>query len=168
MICIRLSTDHCDHNRDFTTSSPANKYVGIDQSITYGLDNLPLVPLTSGIVDTGTSLILFTTGMVTLSVRPSYIQLITPHVDAYNRYVNATGATFDEDVGLLSLPADQFWNLQSLFFNINGVRISHLLVYSTFSQFLNSFQLQYEFTNDAQIWPRSVRPSPTLPVIRMR
>lgn len=46
--------------------------------------------------------------------------------DAYDRYVQATGATFDENAGLLSLPADQYDNLQSLYFNIMGVSLNHL------------------------------------------
>lgn len=41
--------------------------------------------------------------------------------DAYDKYAKATGATFDDTVGMLALPAEDYDNLESLFFNINGV-----------------------------------------------
>ena len=47
--------------------------------------------------------------------------------DAYNSYVQATGATFDQTVGLLSLTEDEYENLESLFFHINGVSPMHHL-----------------------------------------
>lgn len=56
--------------------------------------------------------------------------------DAYNSYVTATGATVDNNTGLLTLTSAKFANLQSLFHTINGVT--------------------YEFTANAQIWPRSL------------
>ena len=43
-----------------TTTSPASKYWGIDQSISYGDD--VILSTTAGIVDTGTTLILIATG----------------------------------------------------------------------------------------------------------
>ena len=42
--------------------------------------------------------------------------------DALQRYQRATGAVMDNATGLLRLTQAQFQNLQSLFFNINGVR----------------------------------------------
>ena len=46
-----------------TSTSPASDYVGIDQSITFGSpDGQTILPLTSGITDTGTTLILIATG----------------------------------------------------------------------------------------------------------
>ncbi|KAI0785358.1 aspartic peptidase A1 [Irpex lacteus] len=56
--------------------------------------------------------------------------------DALAKYTSITGAVLDEDVGLLKLSASQFASLQSLFFVINGVT--------------------FEFTANAQIWPRSL------------
>ncbi|OCH89119.1 acid protease [Obba rivulosa] len=100
-----------------TSTSPANAYVGIDQSITYGSSQTPILSKTAGIVDTGTSLLMLAT-------------------DALQRYVHATGATMDNNTGLYALPADQFGNLESLFFNIGNIT--------------------YEFTPDAQIWPRAL------------
>jgi cathepsin E len=43
--------------------------------------------------------------------------------DAYNRYVSATGAVFDNATGLLRITSAQLANLKSLFFHINGVNI---------------------------------------------
>ncbi|KAI0094449.1 aspartic peptidase A1 [Irpex rosettiformis] len=56
--------------------------------------------------------------------------------DALAAYTSATGAVLDNDVGLLKLSASQFTNLKSLFFVINGVT--------------------FEFTANAQIWPRAL------------
>ena len=41
--------------------------------------------------------------------------------DAFSTYQEATGGVLDETTGLLKLTADQFNNLQSLFFNIENV-----------------------------------------------
>ncbi|KAF8504173.1 aspartic peptidase domain-containing protein [Gautieria morchelliformis] len=82
-----------------TTTFPSSQFWGIDQSITYGNTKLPILSTTSGIVDTGTTLLYMAT-------------------DAFNAYVSATGATVDPTTGLLTIknPA----NLQSLFFNMGG------------------------------------------------
>ncbi|RPD60576.1 acid protease [Lentinus tigrinus ALCF2SS1-7] len=83
-----------------TSTSPANEFVGIDQSITYGSgDGTTVLSATSGITDTGTTLTLLAT-------------------DAFNTYQNLTGAVSDANTGLLRLTPDQFANLQSLFFKI--------------------------------------------------
>ncbi|KAF8871378.1 acid protease [Gymnopilus junonius] len=81
-----------------TNASKAGQYWGIDQSVAYG--NTTILNITSGIVDTGTTLIYLST-------------------DAYDRYMQATNATAS-DTGLLSLPVTQYSNLQSLFFNAGG------------------------------------------------
>ncbi|KAI0703856.1 family A1 protease [Cerioporus squamosus] len=94
-----------------TSTSPANEFVGIDQTITYGsADGTTVLPATSGITDTGTTLTLLATD---------------PH-----------GGRPDENTGLLRLTPDQFASLQSLFFTIGD----------------NTF----EFTPNAQIWPRAL------------
>ncbi|TFK89412.1 acid protease [Polyporus arcularius HHB13444] len=101
-----------------TSTSPANEFVGIDQTITYGsADGTTVLPATSGITDTGTTLTLLAT-------------------DAFTVYQNLTGAVPDDNTGLLRLTPDQFANLQSLFFTIGD----------------NTF----EFTPNAQIWPRAL------------
>ncbi|KAI0752477.1 acid protease [Daedaleopsis nitida] len=82
-----------------TSTSPANQFVGIDQSITYGTDGTTVLPATSGITDTGTTLLLIAT-------------------DAFNTYQNLTGAVPDNNTGLLRITPEQFDNLQSLFFHI--------------------------------------------------
>lgn len=58
-----------------TSASPANSYWGIDQSITYG--STSLLSLASGIVDTGTVLILIASGKL--------ISLV-PHANILNPY----------------------------------------------------------------------------------
>ncbi|KAK7680342.1 hypothetical protein QCA50_016582 [Cerrena zonata] len=82
-----------------TTSAPANEFVGIDQTITYGAAGTPILPSTSGITDTGTTLLLIAT-------------------DAITAYQNVTGAVPDNNTGLLRLTPAQFANLESLFFTI--------------------------------------------------
>ena len=61
-----------------TQTSPANRYWGIDQSISYG-NNTTILSTTAGIVDTGTTLLLLAT-------------------DAFQVYQQATGATLDRYV----------------------------------------------------------------------
>ncbi|KAG9315956.1 acid protease [Chiua virens] len=84
-----------------TTASPASNYWGIDQSVTYG-DNTTLLDTTSGIVDTGTTLLLLAT-------------------EAFQAYQQATGATTDETTGLLTITEEQYSQLQNMYFNIGGV-----------------------------------------------
>jgi len=56
--------------------------------------------------------------------------------DAFTKYVSLTGAVANPDVGLLQISAAQFAKLQSMFFTINNV--------------------DFEFTANAQIWPRAL------------
>ncbi|KZT18689.1 aspartic peptidase A1 [Neolentinus lepideus HHB14362 ss-1] len=98
-----------------TTTSSASNYWGINQAISYG--STTILSETAGIVDTGTTLVLIAT-------------------DAFNAYVNATGATSDSATGLYKITAAQYANLQSLYFIINGV--------------------SYELVPNAQIWPRAL------------
>ncbi|GJJ08704.1 hypothetical protein Clacol_002923 [Clathrus columnatus] len=90
---------------------------GLTQSITYGSKKIEIMNATTGFVDSGTSLLL----------------LPTP---AYQAYVEATNATFDNDIGLLKV--DDPKKLQSLYFHIGD----------------NTF----EFTPNAQIFPHSFLP----------
>ncbi|CCM03747.1 uncharacterized protein FIBRA_05893 [Fibroporia radiculosa] len=99
-----------------TTTSPASYYWGINEEITYGSDTT-ILSETAGIVDTGTTLVLIAS-------------------NAYSKYQSATGATEDEDTGLLRLSTSEYDNLESLYFNIGGSSL--------------------EFTANAQIWPRSL------------
>jgi len=82
-----------------TSSSPANHYWGIDQSISYG--GQEILTSTAGIVDTGTTLLLLAT-------------------DAFNAYQKATGAKMDQSTGLLTVTDEQFSRMESLIFNIGG------------------------------------------------
>ncbi|KAI0299092.1 aspartic peptidase A1 [Multifurca ochricompacta] len=83
-----------------TSTSPANQFWGINESIRYGTST-SILTTTAGIVDTGTTLILIAT-------------------DAFNRYTTATGAVLDATTGLLRITSAQFTNLKSLFFTTGG------------------------------------------------
>ncbi|KAI0793759.1 aspartic peptidase A1 [Fomes fomentarius] len=80
---------------------------------------------------TSTSILSNTAGIVDTGTTLTLIA-----TDALQRYQRATGAVFDNATGLLRLTPTQFANLQSLFFTINGVT--------------------FEFTANAQIWPRAL------------
>lgn len=96
-----------------TTTEPASYYWGIDQSISLGGETI--MTTTAGIVDTGTTLLYLPTS-------------------TYDSYVSATGATLDEDTGLLTVTSTD--SLQSLVFTIGGE--------------------EFELTANAQIWPRDL------------
>ncbi|KAH9944911.1 aspartic peptidase A1 [Amylocystis lapponica] len=83
-----------------TNTTPANMFVGIDQSVSYG--NTKILSTTAGIVDTGTTLLLLAT-------------------DAFNVYQNTTGAVLDEATGLLTITQEQYNKLESLYFDIGNV-----------------------------------------------
>ncbi|TFK91001.1 acid protease [Polyporus arcularius HHB13444] len=104
-----------------TSTSPSSSYVGINQTITYGNGHTPILGSkwnsSAGIVDTGTTLVILAT-------------------DAYEAYVTATGATLDDDTGLLKITQAQYDCLESLHFHIGHAT--------------------YEFTPNAQIWPRTL------------
>ena len=57
-------------------------------------------------------------------------------LEAYNQYVQATGAVYDNSTGYLSITPDQYKKLESLYFKIED---------ST-----------YELNANAQIWPRKL------------
>ncbi|KAI0826845.1 acid protease [Trametes gibbosa] len=100
-----------------TSTQPASMYWGIDQDVSYGSDGTSLLSGSAGIVDTGTTLLLLAT-------------------DAFQAYQQATGATLDNETGLLTLTDAQFKELKSLFFTIGGT--------------------SFELTANAQIWPRAL------------
>ncbi|CAK5284004.1 unnamed protein product [Mycena citricolor] len=117
-----------------TKTSPASQYWGIDQTITYGTNGSPILGLTAGIVDTGTTLLMIAT-------------------DAFNAYKQATGATLDSATGLLTVTQSQFDNMQSLFFAIGDVSCNF---YVRDSADRTSVQQTFELTPNAQIWPRAL------------
>lgn len=86
-----------------TGTSPASRYWGIDQSITYG--STTILSVTAGIVDTGTTLIHLAS-------------------DAFIAYQTATGAQLDSPApigtGLLYITTEQYNQLQNLDFHIGG------------------------------------------------
>lgn len=100
-----------------TSASPADEFWGIDQSITYGTAGTEILGMTSGIVDTGTTLLMLST-------------------DAFNTYTSLTGATEDETTGLLTITPANYASVQSLFMSIGGTT--------------------FEFTKNAQTWPRAL------------
>ncbi|KAI5836292.1 acid protease [Schizophyllum commune Tattone D] len=82
-----------------TKKSPADKYWGIDQTVTYGEHGETLMKNCAGIVDTGTTLLMIAT-------------------DAFDAYKKATGAKVDEATGLLTVTTEQFKKMKSLYFKI--------------------------------------------------
>lgn len=77
------------------TSTPdASYYWGINANSTYG--NTTIMPLASGILDTGTTLVLLAS-------------------DFFEAYKNVTGAVLDERTGLLKLTKAQFAQLETLY-----------------------------------------------------
>ncbi|KZT64992.1 family A1 protease [Daedalea quercina L-15889] len=86
---------------NITSTSPANRYVGIEQSVTYG--NTEILSSTSGIIDTGTTLLLMAT-------------------DAFSAYKDMTGGIMDNSTGLLKVSQEQYGALESLYFNIGGTK----------------------------------------------
>jgi len=96
-----------------THDYPANKWWGINTSINYGATSL--LSDVSGIVDTGTSLILMVN-------------------DAFEAYQKATGATLDQNTGLLTINSNQYNQLHNL-----GILVSDVV---------------FELAPNAQIWPR--------------
>jgi len=100
-----------------TTTEPATFYWGVDQTVAYG--DSEILPLSAGIVDTGTTLVYLAT-------------------DAYDKYVAATGAVYDDQsTGLLAITEAQFEALQPLTFNIGSAG-------------------SYSLSPNAQIWPRAL------------
>ncbi|EKM56556.1 uncharacterized protein PHACADRAFT_172246 [Phanerochaete carnosa HHB-10118-sp] len=79
----------------------------------------------------GTSILTKTAGIVDTGTT-----LVLIASDAFSRYQKATGAVMNENTGLLRLTKAQLANLQSLFFRIDGAT--------------------YEFTANAQLWPRAL------------
>ncbi|KAI0703854.1 acid protease [Cerioporus squamosus] len=117
-----------------TSTPPASMFVGIDQSVTYGVANTPILPLSAGITDTGTTLLLFAT-------------------DAFNAYLAITGAVFDVETGLFRLTPDQFAKLESLFFHIGDITLEFTPNAQIFPRVLNtaiggSPDFVYLITND--------------------
>ncbi|KZT08196.1 acid protease [Laetiporus sulphureus 93-53] len=98
-----------------TSTYPASYYVGVDQTISYGSETL--MSSEAGIADTGTTLIYI----------PS---------SAYEKYVSYTGATYDDNTGLLKISSEGYDKLDSVYFTIGGT--------------------SFELTANAQIWPRSL------------
>lgn len=59
---LLLISDVPSSHSPLTSTSPANEFVGIDQTITFGSARTTILPSTSGITDTGTTLLLIASG----------------------------------------------------------------------------------------------------------
>ena len=81
--------------------------------------------------DSGTTVLPSTAGITDTGTT-----LVLLETDAFNTYTSLTGATEDATTGLLKISPDDYANLQSLFFNIAGTT--------------------FEFTKNAQTWPRAL------------
>ncbi|KAF8591297.1 aspartic peptidase A1 [Ramaria rubella] len=100
-----------------TSTSPANQFWGIDQTITYGTNGATVLSNTAGIVDTGTTLILIAT-------------------DAFERYTKLVNGTLDQNTGLLTIK--DLRKLESLFFTIGGTQFELTAEAQTWPKDLNS------------------------------
>jgi len=80
---------------------------------------------------TGNTILQTTAGIVDTGTT-----LLLLATEAFQAYQKATGATQDQTTGLLTITQRQYNKLKSLYFNIGGVT--------------------YEFTPNAQIWPRAL------------
>lgn len=79
----------------------------------------------------GTTILSSTAGIVDTGTT-----LVLIATDAFNKYTSTTGATPDQATGLLTISSSKYANLQSLFFHIGGT--------------------SFEFTKNAQTWPRAL------------
>ncbi|KAJ3753637.1 family A1 protease [Lentinula raphanica] len=95
--------------------SKTGDYWGITQTVTYG--STTIQSSLSGIVDTGTTLL--------------YLE-----ENGFDKYIEATGGTFDDNTGLYKITTAQFNALEDLVFTIGGT--------------------EFALTPNAQIWPRSL------------
>lgn len=82
-----------------TTTSPASLYWGIDASAHYG--TTAIMSKTSGIVDTGTTLVLLATNY-------------------FNKFKTATGGTVDSASGLLKIPSNKVSTLKNFSFTFGS------------------------------------------------
>ncbi|KAL5513855.1 hypothetical protein ACEPAG_2616 [Sanghuangporus baumii] len=80
---------------------------------------------------TGSTVLSSTAGIVDTGTT-----LLLIATDAFNRYVSLTGAVQDNATGLLRISSANYANLRSLFLNVGGT--------------------SYEFTSNAQTWPRAL------------
>ncbi|KAG1748551.1 hypothetical protein EDB19DRAFT_209255 [Suillus lakei] len=80
----------------------SRSYWGINQSVSYGTDNIKLLDVAPGFVDTGCTWLLFAT-------------------EAFKVYEAKTGGIYDKATKLLTITETQYENLQSLNFEIGGV-----------------------------------------------
>ncbi|KAJ3825756.1 aspartic peptidase domain-containing protein [Lentinula raphanica] len=108
-------TDSSKFTGDITYTSKTGNYWGITQTLTYG--STTLQSSLSGIVDTGTTLL--------------YLE-----ENGFNKYIEATGGTYDGETGLYKIITAQFNALENLVFTIGGT--------------------DFVLTANAQIWPRSL------------
>ena len=103
--------------------------MGINQTISYGSSNVPILSNNAGITDTGTTLILIASGKHhsynIIGDLPQDATLsglfLTFFLDAFQAYQAATGAEADPNIGLLRLTPAQYEDLESLFFKIGDV-----------------------------------------------
>lgn len=96
-------TDSSKFTGSITFTPQISPFWGITQTVTYG--STTILSGLSGIVDTGTTLLLFTTA-------------------AFDKYIDATGGVMDEDTGLIKITEAQFAALDNLVFNIGGTEFS--------------------------------------------
>ena len=103
-----------------TQTEPARDYWGVDLDSTYGSSGKQILTSGSGIIDTGSTLVLLAS-------------------DAFEAYTNATGATVDTKTGLLRISDEDYEKLESLYFSIGGTTFEMTPNAQTYPRALNEF-----------------------------
>jgi len=139
-MALEISGAHLVSHSPLAKYSPAHTYWSVDATFRYGNTTILNLNDAPGVFDTGSLRLSLATGVL---LRDSQFQVNMPvcsHLiyilEAYNQYVQATGAIYDDSTGYLSITPDQYDKLESLYFKIED---------ST-----------YELNANAQIWPRKL------------
>ena len=137
-----------------TSTSPSSMFVGVDQSITYGsATGMTILAATSGVTDTGTTLLLLATGerskctIEGLSLTVSIIRRFRHLPDCYRRSPRFYDRASSPYACAVCQPAEPFlqhWQCEPL-----RSRCIKMFI-------LIPLQNTFEFTPNAQIWPRAV------------
>lgn len=104
------------HYVPVTSNAYAGKYWGIDQSISYGGEQI--LKTSAGIVDTGNILSMRIYATVSDVFATAGTTLVLISDKAFQIYKNATGGVVDKPTGMLKITAAQFANLKNLDFKI--------------------------------------------------
>ena len=139
--------------RPITTTSPASTFVGIDQSITYGSPTgTTILGATAGIVDTGTTLVLLASGTL-YRVSTGDFAHMSPYRCLCDLPANHRRST-RPDHRITDHHACAVQQSRELVLQHRWREFPHLS--APYKIMLTVSQQSFEFTANAQIWPRAV------------